>query len=62
MKTRFHKTAAFGEMVVAAFDQAARYTRDPQEMAHLATQAVAHMLRRTRRTQFVSFPSYATPK
>lgn len=50
MRTHVHKTAQLGELVVAAFDQAARYSTDPREVSRLATQAVAHMLRRARRT------------
>jgi len=41
-------TAQLGELVVAAFDGAARYSRDPLEVARLATRAVIHMLRRAR--------------
>jgi hypothetical protein len=50
MKTHVHKTAQLGELIVTAFDSAARYSRDPQEVSRLATQAVALMLRRARRT------------
>jgi hypothetical protein len=43
-----HKTAPLGELVVAAFDGAARYSTDPREVSRLATQALARMLRRGR--------------
>ena len=49
MRTYLHKTALLGELVVAAFDNAARYSTDPREVSHLATQVVAHMLRRAPR-------------
>jgi hypothetical protein len=48
MRTHLRKTAQLGELVVAAFDEAARYSTDPREVSRLATQAVAHMLRRAR--------------
>jgi hypothetical protein len=44
MRTHAHKTAQLGELVVAAFDEAARYSADPREVSRLATQAVVHML------------------
>lgn len=50
MRTHVQKTAQLGELVVAVFDKAARYSVDPREVSRLATQAVAHMLRRARRT------------
>jgi len=51
MKTKLHKprlqmTASLGEVVVAAFDKAARYSANPSRVARLATAAVTHMLRR----------------
>lgn len=48
MRTHTEKTAELGELVVAAFDEAARYSIDAREVARLATQAVLHTLRRTR--------------
>ena len=50
MRTNVHKTAQFGDLVVAAFDMAAQYSADPREVSRLATRAVLHMLRRTQRT------------
>ena len=50
MRTNVHKTARFGDLVVAVFDQAAHYSTDPWEVSRLATQAVLRMLRRARRT------------
>jgi hypothetical protein len=50
MRTQVHKTAQLGELVAAVFDRAARYSTDPREVSRLATQAVAHILRRARRT------------
>lgn len=45
-----YKTAQLGDLVVAAFDKAARYSRDQRKVSRLATRAVARMLRRARRT------------
>ena len=50
MRNQVHKTAPFGELVVAAFDKAARYSTDPREVSRLATLAVAHILRGARST------------
>jgi len=45
MKDHIRKTAELGELVVTAFDEAARFSTDPREVSRLATQAIAHMLR-----------------
>jgi len=50
MTTKFRGTAQLGDLVVAAFDKAARYSNDPREVSRLATWVVEHMLRRARRT------------
>jgi hypothetical protein len=39
-----------GELVAAAFDDAAQYSSDPREVSRLATETVAHLLRRARDT------------
>lgn len=57
MRTHAQKTAQLGELVVAAFNEAARYSADPREVSRLATMAVTHMLRRARR---ITVPSPAT--
>ena len=49
MRTRVNKTAQFGELVAAAYDGAASYSRDPLEVSRLAAGAVTLMLRHTRR-------------
>jgi hypothetical protein len=54
MKTNFYKTV--GDVVVAAFDEAAHYSSDPRKVSHLATRAVLRMLRRARRLQRASGP------
>jgi hypothetical protein len=46
MKTHGHLTAELGELVVAAFDEAARYSQEPLEVARLATEAIALILQR----------------
>jgi len=44
MKTHARRTAPLGELVVAAFDWAARYSSDPREVSRLATGAVTRIL------------------
>ena len=39
-------TAQLGDLIAAAFDEAAGYTSDPKQVSSLATRAVLHMLRR----------------
>ena len=36
-----------GDLIAAAFDEAARYSTDPSEVSRLATRALAHILERT---------------
>ena len=50
MKRRTHGTARLGDLIAAAFDEAARYSADPREVSRLATQAVRYLLRRAGRT------------
>jgi len=47
MRTNARRTAQLGDVVAAAFDEAARYSADPQEVLRLATQALVHLLRRS---------------
>ena len=49
MTTRVHKTALLGDLVVAAFDGAARYSTRPEEISRLAAAAVMHTLLRSSR-------------
>lgn len=42
-------TARLGDLIAAAFDEAARYSADPREVSRLATQAVRYLMRRTGR-------------
>ena len=49
MKTTLQTTVSLGELVVAAFDKAARYSANPRKVARLATAAVTSMLRRAGR-------------
>ena len=56
MKTNFYKTVELGDVVVAAFDEAAHYSSDPRKVSRLATRAVLRMLRRARRLQRASAP------
>jgi len=45
-KPRLQSTTSLGELVVAAFDNAARYSANPNRVARLATAAVTYMLLR----------------
>jgi hypothetical protein len=47
MKMNAFKTAELGDVIVAAFDKAARYSTDPRTVSHMATQAVLRILRRS---------------
>ena len=44
MKTHTHKRAELGDLVVAAYDEAARYSTDPREVSQLANRLVLHLL------------------
>ena len=43
------RTAPFGELLVAVFDEASRYSTDPDEVARMATEVVMRLLRRAQR-------------
>ena len=49
MMTNTYRTAQLGDLIAAAFDEAARYTTDPAHVSRLATRAVQHILRRAPR-------------
>ena len=40
--------ARVGDLIVAAYDEAAQYTKDPAEISRLATRAVIYILERGR--------------
>jgi hypothetical protein len=61
MNTHVHKTAQLGDLVTAVFDGAAQYSADPREVSRLATQAVALMLRRARKSAISREPFSANP-
>lgn len=42
------RSARLGDLVVAAFDEAARYCRSPRELSRVATQTVGRVLLRER--------------
>jgi hypothetical protein len=46
MRSDLRHSAPLGEVVAAAFDQAALYSTDQREVTRLATQALRHLLRR----------------
>jgi hypothetical protein len=50
MSTQVHTIVPFGELVAAAFDEAARYSKDPRQVSRLARRAVRHLLWRGRKT------------
>jgi hypothetical protein len=58
MKADAPRTVLLGDLVVAAFDEAAQYSTDPLEVSRLAAGAVMHALWRRRRR---SFPSKRPP-
>lgn len=45
VRTSTYETVPLGELVMAAFDVAAQYSADPQEISRLATSSVTHLLR-----------------
>jgi hypothetical protein len=53
MTTHIHQSAPLGDLVVAAFDEAAHYSTNPREVSRLATQAVRHMLRGAQRRKIL---------
>jgi len=57
MMTQGHETAQVGELVEAAFDEAAQFSTDPAEVARLACAAVMHMLLRERKAVPCAPPS-----
>ena len=46
MKTNAYQAVRVGDLVVAVFDEAERYSDDPREVSRIATRTVTHMLRR----------------
>jgi hypothetical protein len=59
MRATIRETVELGEVVVTAFDKAAQYSANPREVAHLATRAIALMLRpRRRRPPSPRWPSF----
>ena len=49
MKTQFRQTMQLGDLVAAAFDEAAYYSSDARVVSRLAAGAVMHVLGRARR-------------
>jgi hypothetical protein len=60
MRVHEQTTAQLGELVVIAFDEAARFSKDPLEVSRLATQAITNMLRRARWPLMSPSPSSAS--
>ena len=56
--TKERRTATLGELIAAAFDEAARYSQDPKEVSRLAVRAVRHLASHSRG---LSFPRPAAP-
>jgi len=44
------KTVQLGDLIVAAFDEAARWSTSPAEVSRLATRVITHMLRHAGKT------------
>lgn len=57
MKRMRHGTARLGDLIAAAFEEAARYSTDQKEVSRLATVAVRRLVRRAGR---MSVPLPAT--
>ena len=61
MIIRIHETMQVGDLIVAAYDEAARQTSDPREASRVATRVVTEFLRRAPRAlpppRIVSAPS-----
>ena len=59
MRADLRKTAELGEVVAAAFDNAAHYSTNPKQVSRLVTRAVALMLRTQRvRTTSARWPLF----
>jgi hypothetical protein len=61
MRRFARRTAQLGELVVAAFDGAARLSGDPLEVSRLATLVVNHVLDRGRRGGRIPADRSASP-
>jgi hypothetical protein len=48
MKTQLQQTVPLGDLILTVFDEAAQFSRDPQEVSRLAAQTIAHMVRHGR--------------
>jgi hypothetical protein len=57
MRANAYKMIRLGDMIVAAFDEAAHYSSDPREVSRLATQMVKDLLRTARRALAPLSPS-----
>jgi hypothetical protein len=44
-----NETASLGDLIVAVFDEAARYSTNPREVSRLARRAIGNLVRRGRR-------------
>jgi hypothetical protein len=49
MKGIAHNTVQLGDLVVAAFDEAAHWSSDPREVSRLATGVVRYVIRCSRK-------------
>ncbi|MBN2577263.1 MAG: hypothetical protein JXP73_22060 [Deltaproteobacteria bacterium] len=55
MRTQALMTVEFGELVLAVYDEAARYSHNPREVACLVTQTVQEIVWRTPKPK-ISWP------
>ena len=49
MIARMRQTANLGELIAAAFDEAARLSADPRVVSRLAVRAIRHLIGESRR-------------
>jgi hypothetical protein len=50
MRTNIQKTVSLGDVIVAAYDQAALFSDDPLEISRLAARVIQIMLQSTKRS------------
>ncbi|MDD5224147.1 MAG: hypothetical protein PHE84_09165 [bacterium] len=59
MRTDRHSTVSLGDLVVAVYDEAARYSVDPREVSWLAAQAIDEIMRHAGRASAIQLPQTA---
>jgi chaperonin GroES len=59
MRIRIHETMQVGDLIAAAYDEAARQTSDPRDVSRVATQVVSQFLESARRALPPPLPTRA---